>query len=228
MGKLTFQRLNLRKEPDGEPFPVPYNPTEYALSKGASYADINIPGLDSPLLQFVRGEAETLNLELFFDSTDKGTGTGAESVADRVEAFYQLVKIRGDLHTPPILRVTWGDRFPGNRAGQGDRQSPSFDCVAISCGRRFTLFNPDGVPLRAVVTLQLKEYKTLEEQVQELNLQSSDHSRLHVVREGENLPLIAFEAYEDPSRWRLIAEHNGLTDVRNLVPGTVLVLPPSR
>ncbi len=29
--------------------PVQFNPTEYALSKGAQIADIAIPGIDSPL-----------------------------------------------------------------------------------------------------------------------------------------------------------------------------------
>lgn len=227
MAKLTIQKLNLSKEPVGDPLSVPYNPTEYALSKGASFADINIPGLDSPILQFVRGEAETLGLELFFDSTDNGTGTGAEAVTSQVDGFYRLVKIEGELHAPPIVRITWGDHFPGITHDQSDSPIPAFDCVVVSCDRRFTLFNPDGVPLRAMVSLQLREYKTLEEQLQAMNLQSSDHTRIHVVREGENLPLIAYEAYKDPARWRVIADHNQLSDVCNLVPGTVLELPPT-
>jgi len=227
MAKLTLQKLNLSKEPVGDPLEVQYNPTEYALGKGASFADINIPGLDSPILQFVRGEAETLGLELFFDSTEQGTGTGAESVTDQVDGVYRLVKIQGDLHTPPIVRIAWGDHFPGMTNDGSDRPIPAFDCVVVSCDRRFTLFNPDGKPLRATVTLQLREYRTLEEQLQALNLQSSDHTRVHVVREGESLPLIAYEAYKDPAYWRVIAAHNGLTNVRNLAPGTVLKLPPT-
>lgn len=228
MAKLTFQRLDLSKEPVGDPLPVPYNPGEYALSKGAQFADINIPGLDAPVLQFVRGEAETLSLELFFDSTEAGTGASAESVAEQVDVFYRLVKIEGELHTPPIVRITWGEGFPGVTHDQSAGPLPAFDCVVVSCDRRFTLFNPEGLPLRATVSLQLREYKTLEEQLQSLNLQSSDHTRVHVVQEGENLPLIAYQAYRDPARWRLIAAHNDLDGVRALRPGTVLELPPSR
>jgi nucleoid-associated protein YgaU len=104
---------------------------------------------------------------------------------------------------------------------------PALDCVVDSVSRQFTLFNSDGVPLRATVSLSLREYKTLEEQLQALNLQSADHTRVHVVRQGENLPQIAYKAYQDPARWRLIANYNNLLNPRRLTPGMVLQLPPT-
>ena len=55
---------------------VQYNPTELSWDKGAQIAEISIPGLDAPLQQFVRGQAEKLTLELFFDTTDHGMGKG--------------------------------------------------------------------------------------------------------------------------------------------------------
>jgi nucleoid-associated protein YgaU len=233
VAKLTFQRLDLSKNAVGSPLEVPYNPTEYAMSKAAQFTEIAIPGLDAPVLQFVRGDAETLGLELFFDATDqRGTGTVVPGLAPAddpmilADRLYRLVKIEGDLHTPPLVRVTWGNHFPGPTLGQDQRPVPSFDCVVTSVDRRFTLFNADGVPLRAIVTLQLREYKTLEEQLRELNLMSADHTRVHVVRRGEDLPLIAYDAYGDPARWTLIADHNDLADVRDLVPGTILQIPP--
>jgi hypothetical protein len=143
-----------------------------------------------------------------------------------VDAFYRLVKIDGELHTPPIVRLTWGNHFPGMVNDGGEGPTPAFDCIVTSCSRRFTLFNPDGKPLRAVVTLALREYKNITEQLQALNLQSADHTRTHVVQEGENLTLIAFEAYQDAAYWRVIADGNNIHDVRNLTPGTVLALPP--
>jgi nucleoid-associated protein YgaU len=45
------------------------------------------------------------------------------------------------------------------------------------------------------------------------------------VGEGETLAWIAYKEYGDTSRWRSIADLNHLTDVRELIPGTVLVLP---
>lgn len=227
MAKLTFQKLDHSKSPVGDPIEVSYNPPELNFTKGATYADINIPGLDAPVLQFVRGTTETLNLELFFDSTENGTGASATPVTPRVDEFYQLVKISGDLHTPPIVRILWGEHFPGLRNDQSARPVPAFDCIVTSCSRKFTLFNPDGMPLRAIVTLAVREYRTLEEQLQAMNLQSSDHTRLHTVQEGEDLPLIAYEAYGNAAQWRVIADANNLRDVRTPAPGTVLSLPPT-
>ena len=227
MSKLTFQKLDHTKSPIGDAIEVAYNPPELAFGKGATYADINIPGLDAPILQFIRGSTETLSLELFFDSTDSGTGSNAETVTTEVDPFYQMVKISGDLHTPPIVRITWGEHFPGLRYDQSSRPVPAFDCIVVSCNRKFTLFNPDGVPLRAMVSLSLREYRTLEEQLQALNLQSSDHTRVHVVQQGENLPLIAYKAYGKSKFWRTIANENNISNARDLAAGTVLTLPPT-
>ncbi len=227
MAKLTFQKLDLTKNPVGDPLEVQFNPTEYGLTKGAQFAEIAIPGLDSPVLQFVRGDSEKLTLELFFDTTDDGTGAGATPVTAKVDPFYRLVKIDGELHAPPIVRITWSDHFPGITADRSDRPIPAMDCVVDSVARQFTLFNSDGVPLRATVSLSLREYKTLEEQLQALNLQSADHTRVYIVREGETLPQIAYAAYQDPARWRTIADHNRLLNPRRLAPGQVLELPPT-
>lgn len=227
MAKMTFQRLGLDKRPLGEPFEVQFNPTQYALNKGAQFAEVAIPGLDSPLLQFVRGDTEKLTLELFFDTTDDGMGPGATPVTTRVDPFYRLVKIDGELHAPPIVRITWGEHFPGMTTNESDRPIPALDCVVDSVNREFSLFNADGIPLRATVTISLREYKTLEEQLQALNLQSADHTRVHVVRDGESLPQIAYAAYQDSRRWRVIASHNRIVNPRRLAPGTVLELPPT-
>ena len=54
MGKMTLQRLDLSKQPVGDPLEVQFNPTEYSLSKSNQFAEVAIPGLDSPVVQFVR------------------------------------------------------------------------------------------------------------------------------------------------------------------------------
>lgn len=227
MAKMTFQRLDLNKSPLGEPLEVQFNPTEYSLNKGNQYAEVAIPGLASPVIQFVRGDSEKMTLELFFDTTDTGTGAGATSVTTKVDPFYRLIKIDNELHAPALVRIAWNEQFPNTAAGWSTSSSTVFDCVVESVDRKFTLFNSEGVPLRATVTISLRQYKTLEEQLEELNLQSADHTRVHVVRQGETLPQIAYQTYQNPARWRLIADHNGLLNPRQLRPGMLLELPPS-
>ena len=78
--------------------------------------------------------------------------------------------------------------------------------------QRYTLFSSNGLPLRATLSVTLKEYKTLQRQISELNLQSADQTKAHVVQVGETLAQIAAEAYRDPRAWREIAQFNAITD----------------
>ena len=196
-------------------FSVQFNPAEYTLTKGAQIAEIAIPGLDSPLLQFVAGQNEKLSLDLFFDSTDKGgMGAGAVGVDEETKKFYQLVKIQPKTHAPPRLLFHWGKGL-------------NFRCIVESITQKFTLFSPHGIPLRATLSVTFREYKTLEQQVKELNLQSSDHTKRHVVVNGETLSSIAARQYGDPRQWRTIADENldRITDLRRLPAGLELRLP---
>jgi hypothetical protein len=228
----------LRVKPNGtvdvdHPVYVQYNPTEFTLNKGAQIAEINIPGLDAPILQFVRGQTETLNVELFFDTTDHGMDDGAVSVTTKTDEFYRLIKIDSDTHAPPILIFSWGPEFPGRRPSarvpiptEPDNQHRyGFKCIVESVQQRYTLFSSKGVPLRAVLTVALKEYKTLTDQLAELGLKSGDHTQTHVVEQGETLSQIATEVYDDPAEWRRVALANQIVDPQALVPGTVLSIP---
>ncbi|MEM7335783.1 MAG: LysM peptidoglycan-binding domain-containing protein [Chloroflexota bacterium] len=192
---------------------VAFNPTEYSLDKGAQISEIAIPGLDSPILQFVRGQTEKLSLELFFDTTAQGMGDTAVDVRQETNAIYQLVKIQPKTHAPPRVRFVWG-------AGL------SFKGIVENVQQKFTLFSPNGVPLRATVSVTFKEYKTVEEQIAELNLQSADHTKRRVVTRGETLTQIASEEYNDARSWRHIASLNNIANPRRLTPGTALLIPP--
>lgn len=217
--KAVIEILNIDKEVIGTKrglkaiMPVQFNPTEYSLSKGAQIAEIAIPGIDSPLLQFVRGQNEKLTLDFFFDTTDSGMDQTVEDVRKLTAPFYQLVKIQPKTHAPPRIRFVWGEGI-------------SFKAIVESVQQKFNLFNPEGIPLRATLTMTFREYKSLEDQIAELNLQSADHSQKHVVKQGETLNQIAAERYRDAELWRIIAERNNISNPRHLVPGTTLDIPP--
>jgi nucleoid-associated protein YgaU len=130
--------------------------------------------------------------------------------------FYQLVKIQPKTHAPPRITFVWGLGL-------------SFRAIVESVQEKFTIFNPLGIPLRATLSVAMREYKTLEEQLKELNLQSSDHTKRHIVVAGDTLGRIAFEHYRDASQWRLIADQNAdrIPNPRRLEPGIVLKIPPT-
>ncbi|TIX49633.1 LysM peptidoglycan-binding domain-containing protein [Alteraurantiacibacter aquimixticola] len=230
LAKAQVQRLRAEGTPAGNPIDVLFNPTEYTLAKSAQFAEIPIPGLDSPLLQFVRGQAETLTVDLFFDTTDaKGTGADAEPVTVKTDAFYQLIKIEAESHAPAVILFSWGgEAFPGHRTYEtlAGQNRYGFKGVVESVRQRFTMFSSLGVPLRATLSLTIKEYKTLHEQIAELNRQSPDRTRMHVVAQGETITRIAEIANDRSADWRMIALHNGIANPLALEPGQVLEIPP--
>jgi nucleoid-associated protein YgaU len=196
------------------PIIVQYNPTELSFDKKSQIAEIAIPGLDSPIQQFVRGQTERLTVELFFDVTDGGLGESSKDVRTLTDPLYQLVKIQPTTHASPRIRFTWGHGL-------------SMKAIVDGVTRKFTLFSPLGIPLRATVTLSLREYKTLEEQLADLKLASPDHTKTRAVKRGDTLAQISGEEYDDPTLWRLIANANPAIAANplRLVPGTVLTIP---
>ena len=209
---------------------VQYNPTEFTFNKAAQIADINIPGLDMPILQFVRGQTETLSLELFFDTTDHGTAENSRPVTEKTDKFYQLIKIDRSTHAPPICRFVWGrGHFAGSKL-QGDWASQNrtngFQCIVESVRQKFSLFSTEGTPLRATLSINLREYKTLNEQIEQIRYESPDHTHSHVIERGDTLTSIAAKTYGDATQWRAIANHNQITDPLELQLGMILEIPP--
>jgi nucleoid-associated protein YgaU len=219
LAHARFQRLAKPSDVQGKELFVQYNPAELTFTKAAQVVEIPVPGLDGPLLQFLRGQAETLNVELFFDSTEDGTGTTATAVTEKTNEFYDLVKIDKDTHAPPVLLFTWGGTaFPGARRD-------GFRCVVTSVRQQFTMFAPDGKPLRARLTVELKEYKPLTLQLHELGLLSADHTKSAVVRDGDTITGLSHREYGDDRAWRRIAEANRIEDPLRLPAGTILRVP---
>lgn len=211
--ELARARLtNVSSAAQPQPFiEVQFNPSDYALESGATYASMPVPGLQTPIQQFIRGDADQLSLELFLDDTSSRNAAGTESVKARLEQLRMFVRIDPSLHAPPVCQFTWGDL--------------EFTGTVVSLRERNTLFSQNGNPVRARVTLVLRKYKSAEVQLRELKLESPDRTHLRVVREGETLASIAYEAYGDPRSWRPIAEANGITRPRFVPPGTTLKIP---
>lgn len=187
--------------------PLRFNPTEYQVQKANNFAEIGIPGLESPPLQFVRGGAETLSVEFLVDTSDT-----LEDVRGKyVDKLRGLLRIDSELHAPPIVRFVWDTQV--------------FRGVLESLDTTYVLFTPEGVPLRARLAAKLKEYRPVEVQVREIDRNSPDVEKSFVVRRGDTLSGIAAAVYRDPGAWRAIARANGIVDPRRLVPGTDLTVP---
>lgn len=216
-----------------EPYNVQYNPKEFSLEKNIQHGEINIPGLDAPLQQFVRGQAEKLSVELFFDTTENGMGKDATSVTEHTDRIYKLAKIENESHAPAIVTFSWAKAFPGSSlsygeqggGASGNQTRNTFVGVVESVRQQFTLFSSEGVPLRATVNLVLREYRPLDEQLKQLRLNSPDRTHSHPVGDRETLSAIAGRYYGNSRRWRFIARENDITDPRRLNAGRIITVP---
>jgi hypothetical protein len=194
-------------EPEGQdPFTALFNPTDYTIEKGNQIAEAGIPGLGSPILQYVHGNTRTLSMELFFDTYEE-----QDDVSDFTDQVYSLLDIDPDTHVPPICDISWGDF--------------TFRGVVDKVSGKFTLFLSDGTPVRATLSVSFKEFIDVDVLVSEHPTQSADHRKTRIVRSGDRLSSIAYEEYKDAGKWRPIAEANGIEDPRQLEPGRRLIIP---
>jgi len=191
------------------PIPVMFNPPEYQLHKTNQYAEIGIPGLGSSLLQFVKGNAQTLTMDLFFDTTDTGI-----DVRVFTELVVGLTSVNAKTHAPPALLFLWG--------------SLVFPCILESVTQRYEYFNPAGMPLRARLTVTLKGFDLLESLLASIPLESADRTKRWVVKAGDTLQGVAAAEYGDPRQWRPIAEASNIDNPLRLEPGRGLTIPTLR
>lgn len=195
---------------------VQINPTEYTKERTTKFAEVAIPGLDAPVVQFVRGDGDKLNFELLLDATDMmadGVVAGGNDVRTRyVEPLEQLMLQHEKLHAPPVVELAWGDTII-ERA------------VATSLSVKYTLFDTTGAPVRATATMQFRQNTSAAEQIATAHLQSPDLTNVTTVREGDTLPSIAFREYGDSTLWRPIAAANSIANPLELTPGRQLVVP---
>ena len=218
-GKLeTAQILVLNGKHEGDSIDCKFNPSAYTVGKSVNYGDLKATGSGASIMQFVDGNAETLSMELFFDTTDELDGSDSNQQAVDVRKQYTemidtLLTVDGELHAPPVCRFVWGDGI-------------DFTALVEHAEKRFTKFLPSGVPIRARVQLQFTEYKTADYHKSEVSPESTDKTKRWTVAEGDTLWLIAAEEYGDSSHWRTIAEQNDITNPRQISAGETLELPP--
>lgn len=186
--------------------PVKFFPSEYTLEKSNEFASINIPGLESPVLQFVRGGLGTLSMDLFFDSYEEG-----RDVREYTDKVTNLLKIDPELHAPPVLKFIWGDL--------------NFTCVLTRASRKFTMFLNNGIPVRATLSVSFSQFMT-ESDLKASPTHSPDKTRAYTIKQGDNLWGIAAKMYGDPAFWRPIADKNAIENPRILNAGKIIVIPP--
>lgn len=193
-----------------------YNPTEYTITKGATWNRPQTKGAKSSgRPEFGGSNPQTVQMEIFFDSWEQNATTIAETIAvllDWTKPTSQSVAKKKP--EPPILTFAWGTN-PALRDFQGYLKSVT---------AKYTLFDDKGKPLRATANITLEEVPT---QPAKTNPTSGGRYgyRSHVLHEGESLHSVAYQEYGDPTLWRALAVYNGIDDPLRVPVQTTLLVP---
>jgi nucleoid-associated protein YgaU len=199
-----------------------FNPKEYTIAKSNSWPKDAKATSNAPVLNFGGGNPATLSMDLLFD-TYQSARTGGRSTDVRTEYVNKLWKMmnvdeklkekkKNKAGRPPTVQFSWG-------------KSWSFKAVLTSLSVTFTLFLPDGTPVRATAKVAFQQAEDAKQKSQNPTSGGIGGERVRTIEEGDRLDLIAHEEYGDTSRWRAIAAANGIRNPRDLRPGTTIVIP---
>jgi hypothetical protein len=199
IGKLDFQ----------------FNPKELSLTKTAKWERKTSRNRKSAgVPEFQGAEPCSMTLEMFFDAS----ATLDNSVVDAVEKLFICCvptdkTIQANKGVPPWVVFHWGS-------------VSGFTAYIASVAAKYTLFTAGGVPIRATVTVTLKEIAA-EPAKQNPTSGGRMARRSHTVVAGDTLASVAYAEFGDPTLWRVLAEANDLDDPMSLRPGATLLVPPA-
>jgi nucleoid-associated protein YgaU len=193
-----------------------YNPAEITTSKSATWNRPQARGAPSANRpEFAGAGPQNVKMEITFDAWD----TPDADVTASVKTLFEWTKptpnsITRHLPRPPMLGFEWGS----NRVFEGYR------CFLKTVQARYTLFKPDGTPVRATCQITLEEIP--EEPAGQNPTSGSRESRRSVVLDGaDSLAGVAYREYGDAALWRGIAAFNEIDDPLRVSAGTRVLVP---
>jgi nucleoid-associated protein YgaU len=194
--------------------PFQFNPKEVTITKQAKWERKTTKGSTTAgPPEFTGPEPSKMTLEMFFDATEKQDGSVVAAVETLFSCCVATEKSAGQKKpTPPVVVLHWGG-------------ISSFPAFVTSVSAKFTLFNSNGMPIRAVCSVSLDEMPGEKFRKQNPTSGSQEVRRVHRTIAGDSLALVAYAEYGDSAAWRALAAFNEIDDPLRVRPGTVLLLP---
>ncbi|WP_459189820.1 hypothetical protein ACGE0T_07035 [Parabacteroides sp. APC149_11_2_Y6] len=215
MGKMTITAYtdgNFNNECKSA-LELPVNPAKVKLAKGIRYAEDKQLGSLNGSNVYVRYQPETLSFDCLFDMTNAMEDDDEKKpVHDAVDELEErLYDYNTEGHRPSFVKVQYGNI--------------TFFGQLKTLETEYTLFDPEGIPLRAELKVTLTGYCSQQEEKKHFSKRSPDVSRLVTLKEGQTLAALCYEVYGDPLLVGQVARFNNLNGYRNIPAGTVILLP---
>ncbi|HUF39604.1 MAG TPA: LysM peptidoglycan-binding domain-containing protein [Anaerolineales bacterium] len=192
-----------------------FNPFEYTVTKQNTFEDKTRNNSNVPQVEFKKAGSQTLKLALVFDTFEAG-----ENVTLTTNQLWKFMepKTRENSSSnaktpPPDVAFEWGVF--------------RFVSVITQMSQKFTMFQEDGTPVRAKVDVTFTQHRDTEDYPnQNPTSGGGEIEQVRTVIAGERLDSIAYDVYGDATRWRQIADRNGIRDPLAIKPGQILTIPP--
>lgn len=189
------------------------NPDKMTLNRSIEYNTEQAPDSAEPSQKYKHSPASTLSFDLTIDCTGVVDAKRLD-LTDEINSLQDLVyEYQGDIHRPNFVIIRWG-------IGE------TFKGVLTSFNITYTLFNPDGIPLRASISLSFTSYLDPKAVAKVEDKNSPDLTHHINVVAGDTLPGLSQRTYNSPDFHVQLAQFNGLNKFRQLKPGSSLVFPP--
>jgi len=217
----------IAKEKPSQKFVALINPTKYSLSFKNDLNNESPIGSAQTQVKFNKVISPDLDLEILLDGTgvtEENTGNKLinkiinkkatkTNVATKLDDFLMTTgTYDGNIHKPFDVKISWGIL--------------SFEGALSSFTVDFTLFSPEGYPLRAIIKAKFTGSTEMELANAKAKKSSPDLSHKRTVKAGDTLPLMTESIYGDTKYYLEVAKVNGLINFRQLIPGTQLYFPP--
>lgn len=209
-----LEKLKIKNEDSREEFSVLFNPTEYSIDGASKWTEQEKRG-QKPELQYTGGDRKKLTMELFFDTYE-----AQSDVREHTVRIGNLLVFNKEKHRPPKVTISWGQAAPGGAFAEFP-----FTGVLESLKQQFTLFLPDGTPVRAKLAVVFLQFTLTEQELKKNEGHSADKTKTYRVKQGDTVSGIASLFYKDPAQWRHIALANDLDDPSRLEAGQILTIP---
>lgn len=211
--KLTAYKDKEYQTKVGSPYAVMINPESLKWQKSIQYDENQAPDSSSPSQKYKSTSSDKLSFEIVIDCTGV-VDAKRLNMKKEVDAIETIVyTYNGSIHRPNFVKIQWGKDL-------------MFKGVLTSMDINYTLFKPDGSPLRAKISLNFSQYISAKTVTKKDNPQSPDLSHRLTVVEGDNLPKLSYQIWNDENYYIQVAKHNKLNKFRKLTGGQQLVFPP--
>lgn len=229
---IPYEDAAFKKARTDEAFSVQVNPETFTTNQTVAVSRKQPLGSSGTNLRYLNTPSERLEFEFLIDGTGAVPAPASGGLLGALAAGFQLLgtekksdvmerieKLRntvfsyhGPIHQPRFVQLVWGTLL--------------FQGRLTSMNTRYTLFQPDGTPLRAFVKCGFEGSVSDQNRVQREGAESPDLTHERSVQQGDTLALLAFRQYNDPALALELARVNDLDTLRRLNPGQKLRLPP--